>query len=139
MLHKSLYPVPQAQMIVSCVPAVNTNISFPLTDWQLEVRMRWVKAAPVSASISKLTSIHEYFEAKPLRTKLYSVGLMCSPRWTLAWAWLFDREPGLRLLHTHIQQHQVSVAGWTIYTLVSSCHVFVICYCGLAELVVASS
>jgi hypothetical protein len=83
--------------------AVNTNVTLPLTHWQLEVRMRWVKAVPVVP-----TNINELFEAHPLKTKLYSVGLLCSPRWALLWAWLFDREPGLRLLQLHIAQHQVS-------------------------------
>lgn len=90
------------------LPAANTNISLPLTSWQLEVRMRWVKAAAsLDAAAKGPASIHEYFDAHPLRTKLYSVGLMCSPRWALLWAWLFDREPGLLLLHQHVAQHQV--------------------------------
>lgn len=82
--------------------AVNTNITLPLTHWQLEVRVRWVKAAPIIP-----TNINELFEAHPLKTKLYAVGLLCSPRWALLWAWLFDRDPGLRLLQLHIAQHQV--------------------------------
>ncbi|KAF8062902.1 PUB35 [Scenedesmus sp. PABB004] len=73
----------------------------PVSDWQLEVRMRWVRAPPPAT-----TTIGELFEAHPLKTKLYSVGLLCSPRWALLWAWAFDREPGLRLLQTHIAQHQ---------------------------------
>uniref|UniRef100_A0A383VPS3 U-box domain-containing protein n=1 Tax=Tetradesmus obliquus TaxID=3088 RepID=A0A383VPS3_TETOB len=83
---------------------VNTNITLPLTHWQLEVRVRWVKAAPIIP-----TNINELFEAHPLKTKLYAVGLLCSPRWALLWAWLFDRDPGLRLLQLHFAQHQAHV------------------------------
>lgn len=94
--------------------AVNTNVSLPLTSWQLEVRMRWVKAAPLPHSLANgPTSIHEFFDAHPLRTKLYSVGLMCSPRWALMWAWVFDQEPGLKLLHQHVAQHQVGPCSKT--------------------------
>jgi hypothetical protein len=94
--------------LAAFLQAVNTNITLPLTHWQLEVRMRWVKAAPIVP-----TNINELFEAHPLKTKLYAVGLLCSPRWALLWAWLFDREPGLRLLQLHIAQHQVwHGQGW---------------------------
>jgi hypothetical protein len=89
--------------VAAFLQTVNTNVTLPLTHWQLEVRMRWVKAVPVVP-----TNINELFEAHPLKTKLYSVGLLCSPRWALLWAWLFDREPGLRLLQLHIAQHKVN-------------------------------
>jgi hypothetical protein len=85
-----------------CLSAVNTNITLPMTNWQLEVRMRWVKVQPAVP-----TTIHELFKQQPIKTKLYSVGVLCSPRWALIWAWLFDRDPALKLLHQHIGQHQV--------------------------------
>jgi len=91
-----------------CVSAVNTNITLPMTNWQLEVRMRWVKVEPAVP-----TTIHELFKQQPIKTKLYSVGVLCSPRWALIWAWLFDRDPALKLLHQHISQHQVPT--WSLH------------------------
>lgn len=90
--------------------AVNTNVSVPLTNWQLEVRMHWVEPMPLSHATTSPATIHEYFRAYPLRTKLYSVGLMCSPRWALMWAWVFERDTALKLLHQHIVHHQVCSA-----------------------------
>ncbi|KAF6258058.1 hypothetical protein COO60DRAFT_1460844 [Scenedesmus sp. NREL 46B-D3] len=55
----------------------------------LEVRMQWVKAVPIVP-----TNINEWFEAHPLKTKLYMMGLLCSPRWALLWAWMFDETLG---------------------------------------------
>lgn len=51
--------------------------------------MQWVKAVPIVP-----TNINEWFEAHPLKTKLYMMGLLCSPRWALLWAWMFDETLG---------------------------------------------
>lgn len=76
----------------------------PLTHWQLELRLVRKPRLPAT-TLAALVAAH------PLRSQLYAVAMLCSPRWALLAAWLLDREPGLALLHGHINHHQVQRGG----------------------------
>ena len=39
----------------------------------------------------QLQHIGQLFESYPIRTKLYSIGLLCSPRLCMLWAWWVSR------------------------------------------------
>ncbi len=45
-----------------------------------------------------LQHLGDFFAAFPIRARLYSIGLLCSPRLTLLWTYLFDHSNTVRLL-----------------------------------------
>ncbi len=81
--------------------AVNSNIHIPFTDWQLELRLR-----AVDGSLAAPGSIQDFSTQHPISAKLYSIGVLCSPRVTLLWGRLFDNRM-LQLLHEHVDEQQV--------------------------------
>jgi hypothetical protein len=72
----------------------------------VETRVRLHRTSPLH-----LQGIQDFFDAYPIRTRLYSIGLLCSPRLTMLWTYLFDHSNTLRLLHQHVLDSRVGRAA----------------------------